>query len=73
MSTDAFLPPPLGQKKHSGGEPRGSHRWRSILCAGDCGKKITVIDAVRWVLCGTCQNRLGSVADRLERERRGAK
>jgi hypothetical protein len=33
------------------GEPRGGPRWKVILCAGDCGRKFSVIEAVDWILC----------------------
>lgn len=47
----------------TGGVSRASHLWKSIRCAGGCGKKTVAIDAVSWVLCPTCANK--SVADRL--------
>jgi len=69
MSTDIALPPELGRR----GEPRGSSRWKSILCSGGCGKKLVVIEAVKLILCGACQHKLGSVIDRLQREKGRAK
>jgi hypothetical protein len=38
------------------GKPFGGSGWRSIPCSGACGKKVTVSDSVKWVLCGKCQN-----------------